>query len=93
MTFEPRSIANRGNGFELNMNLNNDLNILEADFIYLNSDKEFDKRYPGSPSVGDMRWGYRIQSASNLKFGILKLIGLTYQTFIFLGMFLGNQLV
>ena len=55
------------------MNLNKDLNILEADFIYLNSDKEFDKRYPGSRSVGDMRWGYRIQSASNLKFGILKI--------------------
>ena len=73
MTFGPRSIANRGNGFELNMSLNNDLNILEADFIYLNSDKEFDKRYPENPSVGDMRWGYRIQSASNLKFGILKI--------------------
>ena len=73
MTFGLRSIANRGNGFELNMSLNNNLNILEADFIYLNSDKEFDKRYPGNPNVGDMRWGYRIQSASNLKFGILKI--------------------
>ena len=73
MTFGPRSIARRGSGFELNMSLNNNLNILEADFIYLNSDKEFDKRYSGNANVGDMRWGYRIQSASNLKFGILEI--------------------
>ena len=71
LTFGPRVIAKRGSGLEFNLNLKEKKNILEANLIYLNSDKEFDKRYPSYKNIGDQRWGYEIKSSSNLQFGIL----------------------
>ena len=71
LIFGPRAIAQRGNGFELQLNSGKDQNILRANLIYLNSDKEFDKRYPSYKNIGEQRWGYEIKSSSDLQFGIL----------------------
>ena len=65
------SNCTRGNGFELQLNSGKDQNILRTNLIYLNSDKEFDKRYPSYENVGEQRWGYEIKSSSDLQFGIL----------------------
>ena len=69
----PRTIAKRGNGFEFQLSLDNDKNIFGANLIYLNSDKEFDKRYPNHKNNGDQRWGYEIKSSSDLQFGVLNI--------------------
>ena len=69
----PRAIAKRGNGFEFQLSLDNDKNIFGANLIYLNSDKEFDKRYPNHKNNGDQRWGYEIKSSSDLQFGVLNI--------------------
>ena len=71
LVFGPRTIAKRGNGFEFQLNSVKDQNIFRANLIYLNSDKEFDKRYPSHKNIGDQRWGYEIKSSSDLQFGIL----------------------
>ena len=71
LVFGPRTIAKRGNGFEFQLNSAKDQNIFRANLIYLNSDKEFDKRYPSHKNIGDQRWGYEIKSSSDLQFGIL----------------------
>ena len=71
LIFGPRTIAKRGNGFEFQLNSAKDQNIFRANLIYLNSDKEFDKRYPSHKNIGDQRWGYEIKSSSDLQFGIL----------------------
>ena len=71
LVFGPRTIAKRGNGFEYQLNSARDQNIFRANLIYLNSDKEFDKRYPSHKNIGDQRWGYEIKSSSDLQFGIL----------------------
>ena len=71
LIFGPRTIAKRGNGFEFQLSSAKDQNIFRANLIYLNSDKEFDKRYPSHKNIGDQRWGYEIKSSSDLQFGIL----------------------
>ena len=71
LIFGPRAIAKRGNGFEFQLNSVKEQNIFRANLIYLNSDKEFDKRYPSHKNIGDQRWGYEIKSSSDLQFGIL----------------------
>ena len=71
LVFGPRTIAKRGNGFEFQLNSARDQNIFRANLIYLNSDKEFDKRYQSHKNIGDQRWGYEIKSSSDLQFGIL----------------------
>ena len=71
LVFGPRTIAKRGNGFEFQLNSVKDQNIFRANLIYLNSDKEFDKRYQSHKNIGDQRWGYEIKSSSDLQFGIL----------------------
>jgi LPS-assembly protein len=71
LVFGPRTIAKRGNGFEFQLKSAKDQNIFRANLIYLNSDKEFDKRYPSHKNIGDQRWGYEIKSSSDLQFGIL----------------------
>ena len=67
----PRAIAKRGNGFEFQLNSAKDQSAFRANLIYLNSDKEFDKRYPSRKNIGDQRWGYEIKSSSDLQFGKL----------------------
>ncbi len=71
LVFGPRTIAKRGNGFEFQLNSVKEQNIFRANLIYLNSDKEFDKRYQSHKNIGDQRWGYEIKSSSDLQFGIL----------------------
>ena len=71
LVFGPRTIAKRGNGFEFQLNSAKDQNIFRTNLIYLNSDKEFNKRYPSHKNIGDQRWGYEIKSSSDLQFGIL----------------------
>ena len=69
----PRAIAKRGNGFEFQLSSDNYKNIFRANLIYLNSDKEFDKRHPSHKNNGDQRWGYEIKSSSDLQFGVLNI--------------------
>ena len=73
LIFGPRAIAKRGNGFEFQLNSDKDQNIFRANLLYLNSDKEFDKRYPSHKNTGDQRWGYEIKSTTDLQFGILNI--------------------
>ena len=51
----PRAIAKRGNGIEFQLNSAKDQSAFRANLIYLNSDKEFDKRYPSHKNIGDLR--------------------------------------
>ena len=69
--FGPRAIAKRGNGFEFQLNSKKNQNALKTNLIYLNSDKEFDKRYLSQETIGDQRWGYEIKSSSDHQLGIL----------------------
>ena len=83
LIFGPRVIAKRGNGFELQLNSKKDKNNLRANLIYLSSDKEFDKRYPSHKNIGDQRWGYEINSSTDLQLGILNVNWADFSDFHF----------
>ena len=71
LIFGPRVIAKRGNGFEFQLSSKKDKNNLRANLIYLSSDKEFDKRYPSHKNIGDQRWGYEINSSTDLQLSLI----------------------
>ena len=83
LIFGPRVIAKRGNGFELQLNSKKDKNNLRANLIYLSSDKEFDKRYPSHKNIGDQRWGYEINSSTDLQLGKLNINWADFSDFHF----------